>query len=266
MNQNANTQLAGEPSSTNYVPTQKLIPVQSLQSINQPPNMMPVTHVRTTPNLGTFPISINDNNKTEVTAHAGLQVGSHSNLTSPLMKTKSVPLTDEFASLYYKELHPFKVSDFQISRKFPIPTKEVYASIIAYSCNNDIFDRVSAINRPNNYVDSETQTIDNMAVPNLKLSPTITSKSLSSTKEIAAPDNINGSKIVRSLSSKLKKVITGESRGNSPIKSRQNTGDSIRSAFGKLRHGFTGNSVNNSRSASFDNTMSTAMVTIQTGD
>ena len=80
--------------------------------------------------------------------------------------------------------------------------------------NNDIFDRVSAINRPNNYVDSETQTIDNMAVPNLKLSPTITSKSLSSTKEIAAPDNINGSKIVRSLSSKLKKVITGESRGN----------------------------------------------------
>lgn len=135
MNQNANTQLAGEPSSTTYVPTQKFIPVQSLQSINQPPNMMPVTHVSTTPNLGTFPISINDNNKTEVTAHAGLQVGSHSNLTSPLMKTKSVPLSDEFASLYYKELHPFqKVSDFQISRKFPIPTKEVYASIIAYSC------------------------------------------------------------------------------------------------------------------------------------
>ncbi|AJP39380.1 AHL_G0026480.mRNA.1.CDS.1 [Saccharomyces cerevisiae] len=254
MNQNANTQLAGEPSSTTYVPTQKFIPVQSLQSINQPPNMMPVTHVSTTPNLGTFPISINDNNKTEVTAHAGLQVGSHSNLTSPLMKTKSVPLSDEFASLYYKELHPFQKSQtFKSVESFQSPQRKSMPPLSLTPVNNDIFDRVSAINRPNNYVDSETQTIDNMAVPNLKLSPTITSKSLSSTKEIAAPDNINGSKIVRSLSSKLKKVITGESRGNSPIKSRQNTGDSIRSAFGKLRHGFTGNSVNNSRSASFDN-------------
>ncbi|CAI7491349.1 CRE_collapsed_G0032120.mRNA.1.CDS.1 [Saccharomyces cerevisiae] len=125
MNQNANTQLAGEPSSTTYVPTQKFIPVQSLQSINQPPNMMPVTHVRTTPNLGTFPISINDNNKTEVTAHAGLQVGSHSNLTSPLTKTKSVPLSDEFASLYYKELHPFQKSQtFKSVESFQSPQRK----------------------------------------------------------------------------------------------------------------------------------------------
>lgn len=252
MNQNA--QLASEPPLTNYVPTQKFLPAQSLQSIKQTPNMVPVSHVRTTPNLGILSRSINDSNKTEAKAQAGLQLGSDSNLTSPLMKTKSVPLSDDFASLYYRELHPFQKSQtFKSVDNFQSPQRKSMPPSLPSPANSNNLDKASTINRPNNYVDSETQTIDSKAVPNLKLSPTITNKSMSSTKEATTLENVNGSNIVRSLSSKLKKVITGESRGNSPVKSKQNTGDSIRSAFDKLRHGFTGSSVNNSRSASFDN-------------
>ncbi|EJS43315.1 prk1p [Saccharomyces arboricola H-6] len=252
MNQNA--QLTSEPPSIKHIPAQQLLPAQSLQSIQQMPSMIPISHVKTTPNLDIPPISINNNDKIEAMIPVGTQLGVYAKSARPLTRTKSVPLSDDFASLYYRELHPFQKSQtFKSVESFQSPPKNSISSTSQSPVSNRIYDRPSALNRPNNYVDSETQTIDSTALPNLKQPPIIINKTVSSSKEPIVAENVTGGNIVRSLSSKLKRVITGESRSSSPIKSRQNTGDSIRSAFGMLRHGFTGSSISNSRSTSFDN-------------
>ena len=246
-------QLASEPPSMKYVPTQKFLPAQGLQSMKPISNMIPVSHVRTTPNLSTLPRSIDDNNMTDVTKQISLQFVGDSNVDTPLKKTKSVPLSDDFASLYYRELHPFQKSQtFKSVENFQSPQRRSMPPSSLPPANSIILDKTPTMNRPNNYVDSETQTTDIITMSGSKLSPALTNKPVNSQKEFIAPENVSGGNIVRSLSSKLKKVITGESRGSSPIKSRQNTGDSTRSALGMLRHGFTGSSMNNNRSASFD--------------
>ncbi|CAI4064536.1 hypothetical protein SKDZ_09G0760 [Saccharomyces kudriavzevii ZP591] len=250
-----NAQLASEPPSVTYVSAQQLLPAQTLQGIKHLQSMVPVTHVRTTPNLGTLTKAITNNNQTESILPVRTQPESDLNLGNPLMKTKSVPLSDDFASLYYRELHPFQKSQtFKSVESFQSPQRKLSTPSSSSPVNSKNNDRASTstVDRPNNYVDSETQTIDNMAALNLNQSSAAINKPSGPPKESIVPENVTGGSIVRSLSSKLKKVITGESRSSSPIKSRQNTGDSIRSAFGMLRHGLTGSSVSNNRTISFD--------------
>ena len=252
MNQNA--QFGSESTSMTYTPAQQLVSPQSFQNIQAMPNIVPLSNIKTTPNLDSASNFVNNNNKMEAMLQLRTQkLETGPNFSIPLTKTKSVPLSDDFTSLYYKELHPFqKPHTFKSVEGSQSPQrKSIPFSPTPVNSNN--YDRVSTINRPNNYVDSETQTLDTIATLKLKPSPTIGNKTTGFSKESTVPENVTGGKIVRSLSSKLKRVITGESRNGSPIKSRQNTGDSIRSAFGMLRHGFTGSSINNSRSTSFDN-------------
>ncbi|CAI4065534.1 hypothetical protein SUVZ_09G0740 [Saccharomyces uvarum] len=258
MNQNA--QLVSESTSMAYTPAQQLVSPQSFQNIKAMPNIVPLSNIKTTPNLDSASNFVNNNDKMEAILQLRNQkLETGPNFSIPLTKTKSVPLSDDFTSLYYKELHPFqKPQTFKSVESFQSPQKKsTPASPSPVNSNN--YDRVSTIYRPNNYVDSETQTLDSIVTLNLKPSPTIPNKTTSFSKESTVPENVTGGNIVRSLSSKLKRVITGESRSSSPIKSRQNTGDSIRSAFGMLRHGFTGNSINNSRSTSFDNNNSNSV-------
>lgn len=104
--------------------------------------------------------------------------------------------------------------------------------------------------RKNNYIDSETQTFD-FETFGRHLSRSTSIKSNSSYNfESGLKENGTGDSMVRRLSNQLKKVITGESFTASPIKSRNNTGDSIRSAIGVLRNGLTGGNV---RSTSAEN-------------
>lgn len=66
----------------------------------------------------------------------------------------------------------------------------------------------------------------------------------------AAMDNSNtGSSIVRKLSTKLMKVMTNDSGNTSPVRSRQNTGNSIRSTIDALRNSIS-NATNNLRNTS----------------
>ncbi|CAI2037515.1 hypothetical protein SEUBUCD650_0I00830 [Saccharomyces eubayanus] len=252
MNQNAH--LASESTSMAYIPAQQHISQHSFQNIKGMTNIVSLTNIKTAPNLDSVSKFMNNNDRIEPMSQLHTQkLQTDPNILNPLTKTKSVPLSDDFTSLYYKELHPFQKSHtFKSVESFQSPQRK-YIPSSPPPINSNNYDRVSTINRPNNYVDSETQTLDSMATPNLKPSPITTNKTTSFSKESTVAENVTGGSIVRSLSSKLKRVITGESRSSSPTKSRQNTGDSIRSAFGILRHGFTGSSINNNRSTSFDN-------------
>ncbi|EDO18284.1 hypothetical protein Kpol_1039p33 [Vanderwaltozyma polyspora DSM 70294] len=80
------------------------------------------------------------------------------------------------------------------------------------------------------------------------------SSSLSVESYTAEPlsKNSTGISLVRTLSKKLKNVITGEKRSVSPVRSRQNTGGSSRSVFTVLHEGFTGG---NSRISSSEHTI-----------
>ncbi|CCF60204.1 hypothetical protein KAFR_0J01370 [Kazachstania africana CBS 2517] len=109
-----------------------------------------------------------------------------------------------------------------------------------------INDNYDVSKRPTNYVDEETQTYTGQSTFLRRTSSNRSNRSISS-QYSGVQENTTGSSLVRKLSVKLKNVLTGES-----IKSRQNTGDSIRSAMNSIRSGFTGNN-NNTRSASYDN-------------
>ncbi|CUS24022.1 LAQU0S13e01530g1_1 [Lachancea quebecensis] len=94
------------------------------------------------------------------------------------------------------------------------------------------------------YLNSGTQTDDGFASNHsLKLERTKSISSLSSSESVESQHT--GGSATRRLGQKLKKVFTGERRSISPIKSRQNTGDSVRSAFATLRRGFSGGSFKN---------------------
>lgn len=91
------------------------------------------------------------------------------------------------------------------------------------------------------YLSSGTQTDDGFASSHaLKLERTKSIASLSSSESVESQHT--GGSATRRFGQKLKKVFTGERRSISPIKSRQNTGDSVRSAFATLRRGFSGGS------------------------
>lgn len=88
------------------------------------------------------------------------------------------------------------------------------------------------------YVDSETQTSDFTHPPSLAPSTLGRSTSSASVSSVESLHSIStGGSFTRKIGTKLKKLITGEKTNESPIKSRQNTGDSVKSAFNVLRMG-----------------------------
>ncbi|GMM53721.1 serine/threonine protein kinase [Maudiozyma humilis] len=105
------------------------------------------------------------------------------------------------------------------------------------------------------YVDDETQTLNSHS-PIRRTSSRASSfrSNFSLDSEYDIPDTqTNDNTLARKLSHKIKNVLTGESGNISPVRSRQNTGDSLwNSAVGKIRSGLTGG--NNKRSASYGNT------------
>lgn len=91
------------------------------------------------------------------------------------------------------------------------------------------------------YVDSGTQTYDETEKLSRSVSRPLSNRSISSASSGGSIEvQGTGGSIRRRLSHKLKKIITGERRSSSPIKSRQNTGDSVRSTFTSLRRGLSG--------------------------
>ncbi|SMN18764.1 similar to Saccharomyces cerevisiae YIL095W PRK1 Protein serine/threonine kinase [Maudiozyma saulgeensis] len=113
----------------------------------------------------------------------------------------------------------------------------------------------SAKSMNSHYTDRETQTFTPHSPVRRPLSRVSSIRSnISVDSEVAyLDDETTGNSLVRKLSHTLKKVITGESRNTSPIRSRQNTGDSLwNSATHKLRSRLTGG--NNKRSISHEKT------------
>lgn len=99
----------------------------------------------------------------------------------------------------------------------------------------------TSIDKPR-YVDSETQTSEipselNLSRSTSKKSIASSTLSLSSTESLEAIST--GGSLTRRMSNTLKKVVTGEKRGFSPIRSAQNTGESVKSAFNALRKGIS---------------------------
>ena len=103
MNQNA--QFGSESTSMTYTPAQQLVSPQSFQNIQAMPNIVPLSNIKTTPNLDSASNFVNNNNKMEAMLQLRTQkLETGPNFSIPLTKTKSVPLSDDFTSLYYKEL------------------------------------------------------------------------------------------------------------------------------------------------------------------
>ncbi|SCU89772.1 LAFA_0E20780g1_1 [Lachancea sp. 'fantastica'] len=85
------------------------------------------------------------------------------------------------------------------------------------------------------YSSTRTQNDNGLGVsPDLRSS---VSRQLSSSD--ALESHHTGDSIGKRLGHKLKKVFTGERRSISPIKSRQNTGESVKSSFATLRRGIS---------------------------
>ncbi|CAD1779416.1 similar to Saccharomyces cerevisiae YIL095W PRK1 Protein serine/threonine kinase [Maudiozyma barnettii] len=106
------------------------------------------------------------------------------------------------------------------------------------------------------YIDSETQTFTSRSPVRRSLSRVSSIRSNFSVDSETAylnEETTGSNNLVRKISYTLKNVLTGESRNTSPIRSRQNTGDSLwNSATHKLRSRLTGG--NNKRSISYEKT------------
>lgn len=111
----------------------------------------------------------------------------------------------------------------------------------------------------NLYVDDETQTLNSHSPirrTSSRASSFRSNFSVDSEHDLTEAQN-NDTKLVRKLSHKIKSVLTGETGHVSPVRSRQNTGDSLwNSTVGKIRSGFTGG--NNKRSVSYENAVNTS--------
>ncbi|CCD23390.1 serine/threonine protein kinase PRK1 NDAI_0B03560 [Naumovozyma dairenensis CBS 421] len=83
--------------------------------------------------------------------------------------------------------------------------------------------------------------------------------SIKSTSALSFEGNLQGNNtgdsFAQKFTNKIKRVVTGESRNASPIRSRQDTGGSVRSAFGAIRGAFTGSM----RAPSLDNNTNNSM-------
>ncbi|SCU90887.1 LAMI_0E03972g1_1 [Lachancea mirantina] len=96
---------------------------------------------------------------------------------------------------------------------------------------------------PPNYVDSGTQTLDEDVFLRRSASGAISQQSLDSSSSVESLEpQSSGSSLRKTFGKKLKRILTGEGRSVSPIKSRHNTGDSVKSAFSSLRRGLSSGS------------------------
>ena len=105
------------------------------------------------------------------------------------------------------------------------------------------------------YIDGETQTLSSHSPVKKSLSRVSSIRSNFSLESEGGymEDTFTGNNdsLARKISHTLKNALTGESRNTSPIRSRQNTGDSLwNTAVSKLRSGLTGGSTK--RSISYD--------------
>lgn len=91
------------------------------------------------------------------------------------------------------------------------------------------------------YLNSSVQTDNPGSDLYLSKQNTRLSESSTSSSESIETQSTGGS-FSRTFGRRLKKVFTGEKRSISPIKSRQNTGESVKSAFATLRRGFSSGS------------------------
>ncbi|KAG0670549.1 hypothetical protein C6P45_002115 [Maudiozyma exigua] len=157
--------------------------------------------------------------------------------------TKSEILNKPDLSILIQNSDTLSNNNFEVSR----PTSPVRSHTIQEFVNSKT---------PHNmYIDGETQTLSSHSPVKKSLSRVSSIRSTFSLEsdgahmEDAFTDNNDN--LARKISYTLKNVLTGESRNTSPIRSRQNTGDSLwNTAVSKLRSGLTGGSTK--RSISYD--------------
>lgn len=127
----------------------------------------------------------------------------------------------------------------------------------------------SPTRRPNEggnskYINSQTQTDDEVISVKMSRSNSInsTTSSISSRYSIINDNNTGGSSVVRKLSEQLKKVMTNDSTNISPVRTRNDTGNSIKSTIEALRNSISGisNNVRSFSQESFRNASSSSVV------
>lgn len=162
-------------------------------------------------------------------------------LLSTSATMESLPRAMRIPQLEYQQPHLLTRSQSVVPRASVSPVRNGRGAISSILASNR-----TSLDRPK-YVDSETQTSDHPSELGLSrsLSRKSVASSLSSAESLEATST--GGSLTRKIGSKMKKVITGEKRGFSPIRSAQNTGESVKSAFNALRKGissmqFTGDS------------------------
>lgn len=100
----------------------------------------------------------------------------------------------------------------------------------------------TSVDRLSSYVDSETQTFETIEPLSRSVSRSVSRGSASSaSSQDSVEEQSTGGSFTRRIGDKLKRIISNEPRNTSPIRSRQNTGGSTRSAFSTLRRGTSSN-------------------------
>lgn len=228
---------------------------------------LPISHTTVTPKTSLLHLSksqpnINNFKISGNTVHAGsFSMANHDILTAdpfsrldkssllPSVTVGALPKSQiKIPELAYNQ-QQLNLSQATSTRNSTSPVRNGRGNI-----NSIVSSNKTSYDKPR-YVDSETQTSDFNQTQSLSRSlsrRSISSSSFSSSESLHAIST--GGSITRKIGAKLKKIVTGERRNTSPIRSTQNTGDSVRSAFGALRKGlasvsYTGDGT--SRKASF---------------
>ncbi|CDO94568.1 unnamed protein product [Kluyveromyces dobzhanskii CBS 2104] len=153
-------------------------------------------------------------------------------LLSTSITMESIPSVSRTPQLEHLQMPHMSKSHAVLQRNSVSPVRNGRGAISSIVASNK-----TSLDR-GRYVDSETQTSD---YPIGSLSRSASRKSfassISSTESLEAIST--GGSFTRKIGSKIKKVMTGDTRGFSPIKSAQNTGESVKSAFSALRKGIS---------------------------
>lgn len=157
--------------------------------------------------------------------------------------TKNEILNKPDLSVLIQNSDTLSNNNFEVSR----PTSPVKSHTIQEFVNSKT---------PNSmYIDGETQTLSSHSPVKKSLSRVSSIRSnFSLESDVGYMEDTftgNNDSLARKISHTLKNALTGESRNTSPIRSRNNTGDSLwNTAVSKLRSGLTGGSTK--RSISYD--------------